>query len=835
MGGMGGMALRGGGMMGAGAPGGMLGGAMPMMAEAAMADGMVADAAPMEKRAAGGEAEPADAPAVRQDFADAAFWQANLTTDRQGRAVVRFKMPENLTDWHIGVWSVGDALQVGSGQTSAVTRKRLMVRLQAPRFLIERDRVVLSALVNNDFDTDQSVAVTLEVEGVGELTLEDSSPAEQIVTVPAGSSARVDWSCRAISSGDVTLRVTAIGQLESDAMQTELPIRINGTLKTDSWAGTLAADQDATQVAVRIPEQRLPEQSRLTVRLSPSLALAMLDSLPYLVQYPYGCTEQTLNRFLPTVITHKLLVDMGVDLAALEAARPNLNPQELGDPEQRRQQWGRGSREPVYDAAEVERLVEQGLQRLAQMQLSDGGWGWFSGPIERSGPHTTAVVVRGLLVAQAADVPVVQNVLDRGLDWLANYQNDRLEKLTAPSPERPGVPRSGQPDNIDALVFSVLAEAGRFEPRMQALLFEQRLGLSGYALALLALAADRQGDAEQVAMLRQNLEQFLVEDLENQTAYLRDRSPWWYWYGSPIEANAMYLKLLSRVDPQSATASRLVKYLLNNRKHATYWDSTRDTALVVEAFGDYLAASGEVRRSSRVEVRLGGRLLKSFDFTPETLLTAPNTLELVGVQVPAGAAAEPAPSAEQLAAWVPAEQRQAEERWGWLTVEDPLLDWDPLAGLWRQRLVSNPRLSASYTYGYNPPHLVRSLGIALAGTTQLLDLHPDAELELIGAGPNAWLAAALKQIRLGRAERLWTAATYRANRQEYQAAVGYLDQLIADYDDTSYAAEAEELRARIEDRPADPPRYFSRLGQLFERRDQEERLIREAAREAGLR
>jgi hypothetical protein len=112
----------------------------------------------------------------------------------------------------------------------------------------------------------------------------------------------------------------------------------------------------------------------------------------------------------------------------------------------------------------------------------------------------------------------------------------------------------------------------------------------------------------------------------------------------------------------------------------------------------------------------------------------------------AGAAAEPAPSAAQLADWVPADQRRAEERWGWLTIEDPLLDWDPLAGLWRQRLVRNPRLSASYTYGYNPPHLVRSLGIALAGTTRLLDQHPGAELELIGAGPNAWLAAALKRL-----------------------------------------------------------------------------------------
>ena len=34
----------------------------------------------------------------------------------------------------------------------------------------------------------------------------------------------------------------------------------------------------------------------------------MVDALPYLVDYPYGCTEQTLNRFLPAVITQKILL-----------------------------------------------------------------------------------------------------------------------------------------------------------------------------------------------------------------------------------------------------------------------------------------------------------------------------------------------------------------------------------------------------------------------------------------------------------------------------------------------------------------------------------------------
>ena len=57
----------------------------------------------------------------------------------------------------------------------------------------------------------------------------------------------------------------------------------------------------------------------------------MVDALPYLVDYPYGCTEQTLNRFLPTVITQKILLDMKLDLKEIQKKRTNLNAQEIGE------------------------------------------------------------------------------------------------------------------------------------------------------------------------------------------------------------------------------------------------------------------------------------------------------------------------------------------------------------------------------------------------------------------------------------------------------------------------------------------------------------------------
>ena len=88
----------------------------------------------------------------------------------------------------------------------------------------------------------------------------------------------------------------------------------------------------------------------------------------------------------------------------------------------------------------------------------------------------------------------------------------------------------------------------------------------------------------------QNISQYVVRDDENQTAYLKlpNEGYWWSWYGSEIETDAFYLKLLARTDPKGELAPRLVKYVLNNRKHGTYWNSTRDTAFCIEALADYL-------------------------------------------------------------------------------------------------------------------------------------------------------------------------------------------------------------------------------------------------------
>jgi alpha-2-macroglobulin len=632
--GMMGRNLRGAGMGGGAYGGGAVPGA-PMEMAMLGAESEMAGGAMAKNDADAPQAGVANAvPSVRKDFADAALWLARIDTDAKGQATAKFKMPENLSGWKLRSWAVGSGVRVGSGSAETVTRKNLLVRLQTPRFLVERDEVVLSAIVHNDLAVAKDVRVWIEIDGETQLQFMPESKFETTVHIESHGQVRIDWRCRAIAEGVVKVRALAATDVESDAMQLEVPVLVNGILKTDSFAGTVRPDQANGQITINIPEDRRVDQSRLVVRLSPSLATSMIDALPYMAEYPYGCTEQTLNRFLPTVITQRILQEMNIDLARLKEKRNNLNAQELGDAATRAQQWKRFDRNPVYDVAEVNAMVAEGVQKLTDMQMQDGGWGWFSGTGEHSSAHTTAVVVRGLLVAQKNDIAIVPDVLERGLAWLDQYQAGELQRLKNAATNTQ--PSKQNPDSLDALVFHILVSAGRVQPEMQTFLYEKREAIGVYGKAILALATHAIGNADQTAMLRQNIEQFLVEDEENETAFLQDNSPWWYWYGSNIESAAMYLKLLAAIDPQGKTAPRLVKYLLNNRKHSTYWNSTRDTALVVEAFGDYLRATGEGKSAVSAEVYLDDKRLGTVEFTSENLFEVDNTIQIFGNAVPAG-------------------------------------------------------------------------------------------------------------------------------------------------------------------------------------------------------
>ena len=546
-------------------------------------------------------------------------------------------MPENLTTWRIKVWGMGHGTKVGQGQTDVITRKDLIVRLEAPRFFVQTDEVVLSAIVHNFLKTKKSVQVAMELGGK---TLQPLDELTRTVEIAPQGEVRVDWRVKVLDEGEAVIRMKALTDEESDAMEQRFPCYIHGMLKMDAWSGAIRPKDTTGQFGVSVPEARRPQQSRIEVRYSPTLAGAMVDALPYLVDYPYGCTEQTLNRFLPTVITQKVLLEMHLNLEQIRKKRTNLNAQEIGEDTERAKQWKRYGRNPVFDEDEVRKMVKDGVERLTEMQLSDGGWGWFSGWGEQSWPHTTALVVHGLQQARQNDVAIVPGTLDRGIAWLRRYQDEQIQldqELVAARRSSRDCPAKPHADELDAFVYMVLVDAGVKNAEMRDFLYRDRTEIAVYAKAMFGIALEKQGEKEKLAMILRNIGQYVQQDDENQTAWLNlPGGYWWYWYGSEYEAEAYYLKLLARTDPKGELAPRLVKYLLNNRKNATYWNSTRDTAIVVEAMADFIRASGEQRPEMTVQVFWDGKLQKAVEITPQTLFQFDNKFVLEGEAVATG-------------------------------------------------------------------------------------------------------------------------------------------------------------------------------------------------------
>lgn len=567
-------------------------------------------------------------PTIRKEFADTAYWNSELITADNGRVVVTFQMPENLTEWKVKLWALGVGTSVGEGDAKIVTTKKLVLRMQAPRFFIERDEVVLSANIHNYLKTKKAVNAKLELIGDTLAPLGETMQS-QVEIEPSGEK-RVDWRVKAAHEGSAVVRMLALTDEESDAVEMRFPVYVHGMLKTDSYSGAITSNENHAKITLQIPEKRRVDQSRLEIRYSPTLAGAMVDALPYLVSYPYGCTEQTLNRFLPTVITQQVLKSAGVKLSDIKEKRTNLNAQEIGDDKERAKQWKRFEQNPVFDEDEVATMTKAGVERLKAMQLADGGWGWFSGSSETSSPHTTAYVVHGLQLAKDLNVLGANDALERGVSWLKNYQAGELQKLkNAPTETKP---YKNNADDLDVFVYMVLVENGALDADMREYIYRDRNSLSLYSKSMFGIALEREQQSEKLSMILKNLDQYLIQDNENQTAYLRmpQDNHWWYWYGSEYEAQSYYLKLLSRTAPQSKVPSRLVKYLLNNRKHATYWNSTRDTAIVVEAFAEYLKASGEDKPELTLQIIVDGKKQKEVSISPENLFTFDNKLVLLG-------------------------------------------------------------------------------------------------------------------------------------------------------------------------------------------------------------
>ncbi|MCW5557654.1 MAG: alpha-2-macroglobulin, partial [Verrucomicrobiae bacterium] len=307
---------------------------------------------------------------VRKDFRETAFWQPSVLTDEDGQARVTFHYPDSTTRWATRAIAASRGSQFGEGRTNTVTKLPLMVRWQMPRFLVAGDEATLTTSMDNNTSAPLTVTPSVAVEGIELIgwyrdgRLETGTPAA--IVVPAGGTVRVDWAVRATKPGTAvcTAMVRAAGF--SDAMRREFNVVENGIDQQISRSGKATTGDVA--VTLNLPPRK-PGTTRFTVSITPSLAVAMLDALPYLADYPYGCTEQTLSRFLPAVVVRRTLAAVGLDAEeAMRRAFGGISTNAAGQVSP-----ALGTKK---DLGKLDDMIAAGLKRLGDGQNENGSWGW---------------------------------------------------------------------------------------------------------------------------------------------------------------------------------------------------------------------------------------------------------------------------------------------------------------------------------------------------------------------------------------------------------------------------------------------------------------------------
>lgn len=526
----------------------------------------------------GGELKEAT---VRKDFRSTVLWQPVINTDQQGKAVVKVKFPDSLTTWRATARSLTRDTSVGSITHDTRTKKDVIVRLQAPRFFVERDEVTLSANVHNYTEGELEIQVSLDAKG---LDVQDDEPLW--TKVEPAEERRIDWKAIAKEKGTAKITVTAQSTEDSDAMVKSYPVIPHGIEKFIAESVVVkSAQQEQVKkfFTLNVPKERVEESTSLRLTLSPSLASAMLDALPYLADYPYGCVEQTMSRFLPAIIVKKTMTDLGltqneVDVYLSDVLAPRNDPEH---PERNREE----------SLSKLDKMTKAGLDRLYDFQHSDGGWGWWK---EGDSDHfMTAYVVWGLSLAQEAGIDLKNNVLQRAVSYL---QNELVE-------------RENDPDML-AWMLHALGKArsrSQFEDKQIARLWEMREDLNPYTRALFAMSQYYRNDMANATILARNMANGIEDDQENGTVHWGESGIHYRWSEGGVEATAFAIKALVNILPESEYIEPAVKWMALNRRGAR-WKNTRDTAIAILGLADYLKATQELVPDLEYSVLVNGKV-----------------------------------------------------------------------------------------------------------------------------------------------------------------------------------------------------------------------------------
>lgn len=623
---------------------------------------------------------------IRKNLQETAFFFPQLKTDKDGNVSFNFKAPEALTKWKLQLLAHTKTLESAVSQYEAVTQKELMVIPNAPRFLRQGDEIVISTKIANltdkvisgkaqliledvisGEDISQDLLVPEALEGTKDKIASRAS-ATRNFSVDGKGNTQASWTLN-IPDNIQAVQYKVIAQSEdfSDGEQNVLPVLTNRMLVTEILPMWVSSNQTKTFSLDKLKDNTSTtlKNHKLTLEITSNPAWYAVQALPYLMEYPYDCNEQTFSRYYANALAQHITKSnpkieavfnqwrSSTGSATTGALLSNLEKnQELKSLLIQETPWLRDAQSEteqkkrialLFDLNKMNNELQSSIRKLKNNQHSSGAWPWFDGG--RDNRYITQHIISGF--GHLKKLNVIQNdneasMIEKAIQYLdrefvKEYRN--LNKYNSKIDLSKDHLSYTQMHYLYVRSFypeiKISNEVNKIMDYYKGQIQKYWLSRPLYAKGLMALIMHRDNDNKTSNKILKSLKENSITS-EELGMYWKANTASWYWHQAPIETQALLIEAFSEVgtviqtEAQNLETIDNLKIWLLKNKQTNKWETTKATAEAVYALllqgSEWLDASTELSRS----------VTDAVDVTAGDETISPSKLENVKVEAGTG-------------------------------------------------------------------------------------------------------------------------------------------------------------------------------------------------------
>lgn len=570
---------------------------------------------------------------VRKNLKETAFFFPHLKTDKSGNVSFSFTTPEALTQWKLQLLAHTKTIESTTKTLTSVTQKELMVTPNAPRFLREGDKITISTKIANLTKKELSGDAVLQlfdaISGDNINTKLGNSNYNKQFTVDAKGNTQVSWN---LSIPDdvqaVQYKVIAKSKTFSDGEQNALPVLSNRMLVTETLPMWIRSNQTKTFRLDKLKNNTSTtlKNHKLTLEMTSNPAWYAVKALPYLMEYPYECNEQTFSRFYANALASHIansnprIQEVFNQWASQDVLISNLEKnQELKSILIQETPWLRDAQSEteqkkrialLFDLNKMNNELQSAIQKLENNQMSSGAWAWFNGG--RENRYITQHIINGF--GHLNQLKVNTNESSKMISKAVTYLDSEFIK------EYNDIRKYNKDVDLnkDHLSYTQLhylymrsffpeikksKEVEKVSKYYQTQIQKYWLSRSLYSKGLMALISHRINDEKTASKILKSLKETSITS-EELGMYWKANTNSWYWYQAPIETQALLIEAFGEIKNDTETIDNLKIWLLKN-KQTNRWKTTKATTEAVYAL--LLQGSDWLSITDMVDVVIGGK------------------------------------------------------------------------------------------------------------------------------------------------------------------------------------------------------------------------------------